>query len=65
MLCGMKPMRSLLTTTFALALPVVAAAQTPAPGAAPAQPPRPALTLTTPAFPDGDPIPVKYTQAGE
>ena len=36
MLCGMKPMRTLLTTTFALALPVVAAAQTPAPGAAPA-----------------------------
>lgn len=65
MLCGMKPMRTLLTTTLALALPVVAAAQTPAPGAAPAQPPRPALTLTTPAFPDGDPIPVKYTQAGE
>lgn len=38
-----------------------AAAQTPAP----AQPPRPAMTLTTPAWPDGDPIPVKYTQAGE
>jgi Raf kinase inhibitor-like YbhB/YbcL family protein len=31
----------------------------------PAQPPRPAMTLTTPAWPDGDPIPVKYTQAGE
>ncbi len=39
----------------------VAAAQTPAPAA----PPRPAMTLTSPAFPDGDPIPVKYTQAGE
>jgi Raf kinase inhibitor-like YbhB/YbcL family protein len=38
------------------------AAQTPA---APAGPPRPAMTLTTPAWPDGDPIPVKYTQAGE
>ena len=25
----------------------------------------PAMVLTTPAFPDGDPIPVKYTQAGE
>ena len=23
------------------------------------------MTLTTPAWPDGDPIPVKYTQAGE
>lgn len=40
----------------------LAAAQAPA---APAAPPRPAMTLTTPAFPDGDPIPVKYTQAGE
>ena len=28
-------------------------------------PPRPALTLTTPAWPDGGPIPVKFTQAGE
>lgn len=33
--------------------------------AAPAQPPRPAMTLTTTAFPDGDPIPARYTQAGE
>lgn len=32
---------------------------------APAQAPRPAMVLTSPAFPDGDPIPVKYTQAGE
>jgi hypothetical protein len=36
----------------------------------PAQPPAgdmrpPAMVLTTSAFPDGDPIPVKYTQAGE
>ncbi|HYE88997.1 MAG TPA: YbhB/YbcL family Raf kinase inhibitor-like protein [Vicinamibacterales bacterium] len=37
-----------------------AAAQTPA-----TQLPRPAMVLTTPAWPDGDPIPVKYTQAGE
>jgi len=44
--------------TFAAA----AVAQTPA---APAQPPRPAMTLTTTAFPDGDPIPARYTQAGE
>lgn len=53
-------------TFFALAgvcvAAAVAAAQTPAPAAAP---PRPAMTLTSPAFPDGDPIPVKYTQAGE
>lgn len=33
-------------------------------GPAPAMPP-PAMTLTTPAFPDGDPIPARYTQAGE
>lgn len=39
-----------------------AAAQTPAAGAAP---PRPAMTLTTTAWADGDPIPAKYTQAGE
>ncbi len=43
----------------------VAAAQT-----APAQPPAkgpasPAMVLTIPAWPDGDPIPVKFTQAGE
>jgi Raf kinase inhibitor-like YbhB/YbcL family protein len=41
-------------------------AQTPQPGArGQGGPPRPALTLTTTAWPDGDPIPVKYTQAGE
>lgn len=28
-------------------------------------PPPAAMTLSTPAWPDGDPIPVKYTQAGE
>ena len=28
-------------------------------------PPTPAMTLTTTAWPDGDPIPAKYTQAGE
>lgn len=33
--------------------------------AQPAQPPRPAMTLTTTAFPDGDPIPARYTQAGD
>jgi Raf kinase inhibitor-like YbhB/YbcL family protein len=36
-----------------------------APGGAPAAPAAPPLTLTTTAWPDGGPIPVKYTQAGE
>lgn len=45
-----------------LCVSAVAGAQIPAPAAAP---PRPAMTLTSAAFPDGDPIPVKYTQAGE
>lgn len=40
----------------------VSLAQTPP---APAQPPRPAMTLTTTAFPDGDPIPARFTQAGD
>src|SRR5262245_57325089 len=53
--------RRVVLTVSALALAASASAQTPAP----AQPPRPAMTLTTPAFPDGDPIPAKYTQAGE
>jgi Raf kinase inhibitor-like YbhB/YbcL family protein len=35
------------------------------PGGQPAAPQRPPMTLTTTAFPDGDPIPAKYTQAGE
>ena len=51
------------TLTFTAPLLLAAAA---AHAQAPAQqPPRPAMTLTTPAWPDGDPIPVKYTQAGE
>ena len=44
-------------------LPLALAAQ--APGGTPGGAPRPALTLTTTAFPDGGQIPVKYTQAGE
>jgi Raf kinase inhibitor-like YbhB/YbcL family protein len=47
----------------ALLISVVLAAQAPGEGQKPA--PRPALTLTTSAFPDGGQIPVKYTQAGE
>jgi Raf kinase inhibitor-like YbhB/YbcL family protein len=51
------------TLTFTAPLLLAAAA---AHAQAPAQqPPRPAMTLTTPAWPDGDPIPTKYTQAGE
>ena len=45
------------------ALPVILTAQTPAAGGG--QPPRPPLTLTTTAWPDGGQIPAKYTQAGE
>ena len=64
-------MRFGLWTSVALlaAMPVILAAQTPAAGSgqkpAPPQAPRPPLTLTTTAFPDGAQIPVKYTQAGE
>jgi Raf kinase inhibitor-like YbhB/YbcL family protein len=54
--------RTAVLATSLIASAIVAQAQTPAPAAAP---PRPAMTLTSPAFPDGDPIPVKYTQAGE
>jgi len=48
-------------TVAALAIATAAFAQTPAP-AAPANPP---MTLTISGWPDGDPIPVKFTQAGE
>jgi Raf kinase inhibitor-like YbhB/YbcL family protein len=53
--------KSVLSIALVLFTAAAAAAQTPAP----AQPARPAMTLTTPAWPDGDPIPLKYTQAGE
>lgn len=47
-------------------VPALAAAQgSGGSGAAPAAQRPPALILTTPAFPDGGPIPVKYSQAGE
>jgi Raf kinase inhibitor-like YbhB/YbcL family protein len=52
--------RALVLLASLLAVSGTARAQAPA-----QQPPRPAMTLTTPAWPDGDPIPVKYTQAGE
>ena len=53
--------RSLFACALVLSTAAVAAAQTPAP-AAPASPP---MTLTISGWPDGDPIPVKFTQAGE
>ena len=50
----------------AMASASVGAAQGQAPGGRQGGgPPAPAMTLTTTAWPDGDPIPVKYTQAGE
>ena len=48
-----------------LAMTAASVGADPGGGQPAAQPPRPALTLTTTAFPDGDPIPAKYTQAGE
>jgi Raf kinase inhibitor-like YbhB/YbcL family protein len=53
--------------TLLVTVSVHLTAQTPGGGQKPTQggPPRPALTLTTPAWPDGDEIPVKYSQAGE
>jgi Raf kinase inhibitor-like YbhB/YbcL family protein len=53
-----------LCSVFSIGL----AAQTPSGGGQPpaqAQPPRPPMTLTTPAFQDGREIPAKYTQAGD
>lgn len=49
---------------LAALVPAALSAQAPAAGQ-PAAPPRPAMTLTTPAFPDGGMIPAKFTQAGE
>lgn len=53
--------------TRAVSLAVVAFAQLALAGRAQAQNPvpAPAMTLITPAWPDGDPIPARYTQAGE
>ena len=50
-----------LLMTIALAIAAAASAQTPAPAA----PPAPAMVLTVSGWADGDPIPVKFTQAGE
>ena len=54
-------MRIQLVALSIVLAPALAAAQTPAP----AQPAARPMTLTTTAFPDGDPIPNKYTQAGD
>ena len=43
----------------------VQAGQNPPAGGRTGAPPPPAMTLTTPAWPDGSPIPAKYTQAGD
>lgn len=53
--------RSLFALAALVCTAASAAAQTPAP-AAPANPP---MVMTIPGWPDGDPIPVKFTQAGE
>ena len=52
----MKPLRPVLLWMMALVLPAAAAAQ----GAR-----RPAMTLSTSAFPDGGQIPVRFSQAAE
>jgi Raf kinase inhibitor-like YbhB/YbcL family protein len=58
-----------MAVTVLAASAVSAAAQTPAAPAAPARaggaPAAPPMTLTTTGWPDGDDIPVKFTQAGE
>lgn len=51
----------LLLMTMALTIGAAASAQTPAPAA----PATPAMALTVSGWADGDPIPVKFTQAGE
>ncbi len=62
--------RVAMTGVLTAIVPIALAAQG-APGGSAGQaapgtpPPRPAMTLTTTAFPDGGQIPVKFTQAGE
>ena len=57
--------RVVLSAFFLLASASLALTQTPPAGGQPAAPAARPMTLTTPALPDGDPIPAKYTQAGE
>jgi Raf kinase inhibitor-like YbhB/YbcL family protein len=54
-----------LMISTAVATAVAQQAPPPPAGQRAGGPPAPAMTLTTTAWPDGDPIPVKYTQAGE
>ena len=56
----MRSLLFILLFVFVLNLPVPAQQ---APPAAPAAPAGPGLTITTVAWPDGDDIPLKYTQA--
>jgi len=58
-------MRITRNTTLALAALLSTAALASAQARAGAPPPPPAMTLTSSAFPDGDPIPNKFTQAGD
>jgi Raf kinase inhibitor-like YbhB/YbcL family protein len=66
----MRVPRSVQLAIAASVLSVAVAAQPPTPGTQKPGGPgggqgRPAMVLTTTAFPDGGPIPAKYTQAGE
>ncbi|HEX8031647.1 MAG TPA: YbhB/YbcL family Raf kinase inhibitor-like protein [Vicinamibacterales bacterium] len=54
-----------ISRTFIAACIVASAAAANAQAPAPAAPATPAMVLTVSGWPDGDPIPVKYTQAGE
>jgi Raf kinase inhibitor-like YbhB/YbcL family protein len=55
----------LLSILCLAVLGVTMTAQAPAPMAAQTPPAPPAMRLTTPAFPDGAQIPVRYTQSGD
>jgi Raf kinase inhibitor-like YbhB/YbcL family protein len=57
--------RVVLSAFFLLASASLALTQTPPAGGQPAAPAARPMTLVTPAWPDGDPIPAKYTQAGD
>ena len=66
-------MRTVLLVVLTMSISIGVAAQGQPPAAGGRQgggqraggAPAPAMTLSTTAWPDGDPIPVKYTQAGE
>lgn len=64
MTAGKRAMTRAMTTGLAAALMVTAASRA-GRAQAPVAAPAPAMVLTSSAFPDGGPIPDKYTQAGE